>query len=201
MMGFLCCGLYVICIFFFQQLFFHCYLHNQERLVQIPPKVREKDIKNYFTLFLVDCMSCSHQQGMEDQRLLQSSVCLLLLKKWWMSLLWDMPFIPSSEWRCKSHIVLNCSNCIRAYSCMENNNDSLWTAYTSIKLLSTENLCYLYSGTSHNGLSEIRTTYIQWTDNVPPIDFAIEVIHFQPPRNRQPLVFGQRTECLLPEDK
>ena len=37
-----------------------------------------------------------------------------------------------------------------------------------------------YSGTSHNGLSKIRTTVtsIQWTNNVPPIDFAIEIIHY-----------------------
>ena len=42
----------------------------------------------------------------------------------------------------------------------------------------------LYSRTSHNGLSdlEIQTASIHWTNNVPPIDFAIEIIHFQPPR-------------------
>ena len=42
-----------------------------------------------------------------------------------------------------------------------------------------------YSGTSHNGLSDIRTASIQRTNNVPPINFAIEKIHFQPPRDRQ----------------
>ena len=39
-----------------------------------------------------------------------------------------------------------------------------------------------YSGTSHNGLSKIQTASIQQTNNVPPIDFAIETIHFQPQR-------------------
>ena len=35
-----------------------------------------------------------------------------------------------------------------------------------------------YSGTSHNGLSEIRTASIQWTNHVPPIDFDMEITHF-----------------------
>ena len=36
----------------------------------------------------------------------------------------------------------------------------------------------LYSGTSHNGLSEIQTASIQWTNHVPPNDFTIELIQF-----------------------
>ena len=54
----------------------------------------------------------------------------------------------------------------------------------------------IYSGTSHNRLSEIWTASIQQTNNVPPIDFAIETIHFQPPRDGQPLISrlnGQNT--------
>ena len=35
---------------------------------------------------------------------------------------------------------------------------------------------YMYSGTSHNGHSKIRTASIQRTSNVPPIDSAIEII-------------------------
>ena len=58
----------------------------------------------------------------------------------------------------------------------------------------------MYSGTSHNGLSEIRTASIQWTNNVPPIDFAIEIIHFQPPRDGQPPISGQWTEHVPPKD-
>ena len=34
---------------------------------------------------------------------------------------------------------------------------------------------YLYSGTSHNGHSEIQTASIQRTGNVPSIDSAIEM--------------------------
>ena len=48
-----------------------------------------------------------------------------------------------------------------------------------------------YSGTSHNGLSEIRTASIQQTNHVPPNDFTIELIHFQPPRYGQSLNSGQ----------
>ena len=36
----------------------------------------------------------------------------------------------------------------------------------------------LYSGTFHNGLSKIRTASIQQTNNMPPIDFAMQIIHF-----------------------
>ena len=35
-----------------------------------------------------------------------------------------------------------------------------------------------YSGTPHNGHSEIWTASVQHTGNVPPIDSAIETIHF-----------------------
>ena len=59
----------------------------------------------------------------------------------------------------------------------------------------------IYSGTSHNGLSEIRTASIQRTNNVPPIDFAIEIMYFQPPRDGQPPISGQRTENMPPKDK
>ena len=37
--------------------------------------------------------------------------------------------------------------------------------------------------TSNNGPSEKRTTSVQRTDHLPPIDFTIELIHFEPPRN------------------
>ena len=43
------------------------------------------------------------------------------------------------------------------------------------------------SGTSHNKLSEIWTASIQWTKNVPPIDFAI---HFQPLKYGLPPISG-----------
>ena len=34
---------------------------------------------------------------------------------------------------------------------------------------------------------------------MPSIDFAIEIIHFQPPRDRQPPISGQRTENMPPK--
>ena len=41
----------------------------------------------------------------------------------------------------------------------------------------------IYSKTSNNGPSEKRTTSVQQTPHLPPIDFAIELIHFEPPRS------------------
>ena len=40
-----------------------------------------------------------------------------------------------------------------------------------------------YSKTSNNGPSEKRTTSVQRMDHLPPIDFTIELIHFEPPRS------------------
>ena len=40
-----------------------------------------------------------------------------------------------------------------------------------------------YSKTSNNGPSEKRTTSVQRTAHLPPIDFTIELIHFEPPRS------------------
>ena len=37
--------------------------------------------------------------------------------------------------------------------------------------------------TSNNGPSQKRTTSVQWTAHLPPIDFTIELIHFEPPRS------------------
>ena len=48
-----------------------------------------------------------------------------------------------------------------------------------------------YSGT---GFSEIQTASIQRTNHVPRIDFATEIIRFQPP------ISGQRTENVPPKD-
>ena len=42
---------------------------------------------------------------------------------------------------------------------------------------------YVYSKTSNNGPSEKRTTSLQRTAHLPPIDFTIELIHFEPPRS------------------
>ena len=58
----------------------------------------------------------------------------------------------------------------------------------------------IYSRTSHNGHSEIRTASIQRTGNVPPINSVVE-INFQPPRYGQPPTSGQRTENVPPKDK
>ena len=58
----------------------------------------------------------------------------------------------------------------------------------------------MYRGSSHNGLSEIRIASIQWTNNVPPIDLAIVIVHFQPPRYGQPPICRQLTENVLPKD-
>ena len=41
----------------------------------------------------------------------------------------------------------------------------------------------LYSKTSNNGPSEKRTTSVQRTTHLPPIDFTIKLIHFEPPRS------------------
>ena len=59
----------------------------------------------------------------------------------------------------------------------------------------------IYSGTSHNGLSDIWTASLQRTNNVPPIDFAVEIIHFQPPSDGQPPISGQQTENVPLKDK
>ena len=40
-----------------------------------------------------------------------------------------------------------------------------------------------YSKTSNNGPSEKRTTSVQRTAHLPPIDFTIELIHYEPPRS------------------
>ena len=40
-----------------------------------------------------------------------------------------------------------------------------------------------YSKTSNNGPSEKRTSSLQRTAHLPPIDFTIELIHFEPPRS------------------
>ena len=40
-----------------------------------------------------------------------------------------------------------------------------------------------YSKTSNNGPSEKRTTSLQRTAHLPPIDFTIELIHYEPPRS------------------
>ena len=40
-----------------------------------------------------------------------------------------------------------------------------------------------YSKTSNNGPSEKRTTSLQRTAHLPPIDFTIELINFEPPRS------------------
>ena len=52
-----------------------------------------------------------------------------------------------------------------------------------------------YSEISNNRISNIQTTSIQWTNHVPPIDFTIQLIHFQPPRYGQPL-----TKSMCPND-
>ena len=41
----------------------------------------------------------------------------------------------------------------------------------------------MYSKTSNNGPSGKRTTFLQRTAHLPPIDFTIELIHFEPPRS------------------
>ena len=50
-----------------------------------------------------------------------------------------------------------------------------------------------YSKTSNNGPSEKRTTSVQRTDQMPPIDASIEIIHFKPPRSGYPLNSEQWT--------
>ena len=54
----------------------------------------------------------------------------------------------------------------------------------------------VYSETSDNGPSEIRTSSIQQTNHMPPIDVAIELIHFQPLRYYS----GQQTNSILPNN-
>ena len=41
----------------------------------------------------------------------------------------------------------------------------------------------VYSKTSNNGPSEKRTTSVQRTAHLPPIDFTIQLLHFKPPRS------------------
>ena len=40
-----------------------------------------------------------------------------------------------------------------------------------------------YTKISNNGPSEKRTTSLQRTAHLPPIDFTIELIHYEPPRS------------------
>ena len=42
---------------------------------------------------------------------------------------------------------------------------------------------YIYSKTSNGGPSEKRTTSVQRTTHLPPIDFTIELIHYDPLRS------------------
>jgi len=44
-------------------------------------------------------------------------------------------------------------------------------------------LLHNYSKTSNSGPSEKRTTSLQRTAHLPPIDFTIELIHYEPPRS------------------
>ena len=50
-----------------------------------------------------------------------------------------------------------------------------------IKMVDNTNV--LYSKTSNNGPSEKRTTSVQRTTHLSPIDFTIELIHLEPPRS------------------
>ena len=50
--------------------------------------------------------------------------------------------------------------------------------YYDKKLCNDNNV---YSKTSNSGLSEKRTTSVQRTNLTPPIDFPIELVHFEPP--------------------
>ena len=49
-----------------------------------------------------------------------------------------------------------------------------------------------YSKTSNNGPSKKWTTSVQRTDPLPPIDFTIELIHFQTSKKQTPLNSIQR---------
>ena len=62
-------------------------------------------------------------------------------------------------------------------------------------------LCILYSGTSHNGHSEKRTTSVQRTNSMTRIEFSIALILNEPPRSGQPLYSVQRTITMPPTDK
>ena len=78
-----------------------------------------------------------------------------------------------------------------------------WFSRPGIQLPNTQIMFSLggwggyYSGTSHNGLSEIQTASIQWTNYMPPIDYAIEIIHFQSLRDGQPPVLYQSCVARL----
>ena len=56
-----------------------------------------------------------------------------------------------------------------------------------------------YSGTSHNRLSEIQTAFLQRTNNVPPIVFAIEIIHFQTSQRRTTSYFRTTDRKCAPK--
>ena len=58
-----------------------------------------------------------------------------------------------------------------------------------------------YSGTSHNGYSEKRTTSVQRTKFMTRIEFSIALILKEPQRSGQPLYSVQRTITMLPTDK
>ena len=51
----------------------------------------------------------------------------------------------------------------------------------------------LYSKSSNNGPSEKQTASVQWMAHLSPIDFTIELIHFEGSKKRTPLNSEQRT--------
>ena len=61
--------------------------------------------------------------------------------------------------------------------------DGRWNPDTATVCTCEYHINLLYSKTSNNGPSEKRTTSLQRTAYLPPIDFTIELIHFEPPRS------------------
>ena len=53
----------------------------------------------------------------------------------------------------------------------------------NVNVLGSHGASRCYSKTSNNGPSEKRATSVQRTAHLPPIDFTIELIHFEPPRS------------------
>ena len=47
----------------------------------------------------------------------------------------------------------------------------------------------------------MRTASIQRTNNVPPIDFAIEIVHFQPPRETDNLLSLDNRQNACPKEQ
>ena len=66
---------------------------------------------------------------------------------------------------------------LRKFS-IDHSSTTLMSSCTNLKSLQKD--IGLYSETSNNGLSERRTTSVQWANSMPQIALPIEIVHLEP---------------------